>query len=186
VAENKALLALIDRFKPTRIASVHATKSLANAGIYADPRTKAPADPTKSPEGEALGFAPDAHLAVRMAKAADAGGAAVPGNRLSQATPNAIYPLDPAAAAAGSKQKRTSTDTSGKHHQAGVSLGEYAATATPTRAAMTMVTVEIRTSRRIEDMPTEAERKKRAQEVAAHSAALKDVFLGAPQGPEKP
>ncbi|HEY3495290.1 MAG TPA: DUF4157 domain-containing protein [Polyangiaceae bacterium] len=177
VPENRALLALIDRFKPTRIASLHAAKSY--AGVFADPRTTKPADPEKSPRGEALGFAPDEALALRMARTAQAGGANVKSNRLGK-TPTAVYPLDPAPVAAGKPQPRASEQKPGVKHQAGVSLGEYASTATPTRAAMTMITVEVATARRIQDMPEGKAQEQRRLEIAAHSQALREIFLGEP------
>lgn len=183
-AENAALLELIDRFAPARIASLHATRTRGDAGIYADPRSEAPVDPEKTPEGRALGFAPDAHLALRMARAAHAGGAAVPGNRLDDVRPNPIYPLDPAPAAAGELQLRASSVAAGSPHQPGVSLGEHAATATPTRAAITVITVEIQTSVRVADVPGARERKRREREIRAHTGALRHVFLGAPTDEE--
>lgn len=183
--ENAALLALVERFQPTRIGSLHATRALDDAGIYADPRSEAPSDPGRSPEGRALGFAPDAHLALRMAEAARSGGAAVPGNRLGHPAPNAVYPLDPAPAPAGKLQRRASSDAADGFRQAGVSFGEYAATATPKRAAITVITVEVQTSKRALDMPTEEARNRRRREVRAHCTALRDVLLGAPERPEK-
>ncbi|MCC6628359.1 MAG: hypothetical protein IT340_13290 [Chloroflexi bacterium] len=167
--ENIVLLELIDRFRPSRIASVHAVRDPDIAGIFADPRTDA--------AGRALGFADDKRLAVTMAQHARHGGANVPANLLG-GTPNALYPRDPTAVAAGVTQPR---DT-----RRGVSLGGWGASAVRDatrperdRAAMTVITIEVQTAHRVADMATGAQAA-RSAEIEAHAAALREIFLGPP------
>jgi hypothetical protein len=173
--ETVALLTLVDRFRPSRIASVHAVRAPDVAGIFADPRTDA--------SGRALGFADDERLAVDMARHAGGRGANVPANQLAGGTPNAIYPRDPAAVAAGTNQPRNTTG--------GISGGGWFSTEVrdpdrpaANRAAMTVITVEVQTSRRIQDVPT-SQRSARELEIDAHASALREIFLG-PARPATP
>lgn len=167
--ENIILLELIDRFRPARIASVHSNHDLDKAGIYADPR----ADST----GFALGFDTDETLAKSMATKAQAGGANIPGNKFKDGAPtNAVYPLDPAAAASGKKQKRET----GK----GNSLGGWGTTAicdpskpATNRPAMRVITVEVQFANRSTDVAA-ADQAKRKTELEAHADALREIFLG--------
>ncbi|MGH2561233.1 MAG: hypothetical protein ACRDJH_19360, partial [Thermomicrobiales bacterium] len=168
--ETIALLTLIDRFRPSRIASVHATHTLENAGIYADPRTNA--------EGRALGFDDDRRLALEMAERARRGGANVPGNELGSSSPDAIYPRDPAAVPAGERQPRNLEE--------GVSGGGWFATEVRDpdrperdRPAMTTITVEVQTSRRVGDVAA-GQQLARRREIEAHASALREIFLGPP------
>jgi hypothetical protein len=169
-AENVMLLELIDRFKPTRIASVHATrpekgKPIA-AGFFADPKT--------DEKGTALGVDDDAKLAIRMAERAKKGGAHVPGNALDK-TPSAQYPEDPAFAAKGQAQKRTYKD--------GYSLGGWGTTAVAGgRPAMTVITVEVETSNpSLKPNDPKATRDQgRLDQLKATSMAIEEVFLGPP------
>ena len=105
--ENIILMQLIERFRPGRIASVHATRHSSQAGIFADPHTVSPAisrwasdiplpfagstfdDMLQSSAG--AGTAADAALALKMAQIAEAGGARVAGNQLGSATPNTVW-----------------------------------------------------------------------------------------------
>lgn len=167
--ENRMLLELIDRFRPTRIASLHSNHDLDKAGIYADPRTDF--------EGKALGYDPDRDLAVEMAKAAEKGGAKVPGNQLGKKTPNAVYPLDPPAAGAGADQARETSK--------GISLGGWGSTAIcdpahkdANRPAMRIITVEMQLAQRVKDEPTKAKQAARQAEVGAVADALREIFLG--------
>jgi hypothetical protein len=175
--ENVALLTLIADFKPERVASLHAHRTDCNAGIYADPRTDA--------AGLALGFADDEKLALAMARHASAREANVPGNKLNLSTPNAVYPLDPAVVPIGQRQPRETGE--------GISLGGWGSTAVAdpvnpsrNRPAMTVITVEVQTSKRIEDFKDkdakkqQAARDARGKEYDAHVRALRDVFLGPP------
>jgi hypothetical protein len=168
--ETIALLTLVDRFRPSRIASLHATHHLENAGIYADPRTNA--------EGRALGFDDDRRLALAIAGHARRGGANLPGNELDARSPNAIYPRDPAAVPAGERQPR--------NVEGGVSGGGWFATEVRdpdhparNRPAMTMITVEVQSSRRVEDVAA-GEQAARQREIEAHASALREIFLGPP------
>lgn len=166
--ENIALLELIASFRPERIASVHAHRTPSNAGIYADPRTDA--------SGIALGYAPDEQLALAMAQEAAKRGANVPGNKLGGTQPNAVYPLDPAVVPAGHIQPRETKE--------GISLGGWGTTevvdpANPSRnrPAMTVITVEVQSSRRIQDFSKAADKDARRKELDAIAIALRDVFL---------
>ncbi len=167
--ENIILLELIDRFRPARIASVHSNHDLDKAGIYADPRT----DST----GIALGYDTDEALAKAMATKAKGGGANIPGNKFKDGQPtNAVYPLDPAAAAAGKKQKRETAK--------GNSLGGWGTTAicdpskpATNRPAMRIITVEVQFAQRSTDVAA-AEQAKRKTELEAHADALREIFLG--------
>lgn len=176
-AENVMLLELIERFKPTRIAAVHSTHGLNDAGIYADPRT----DST----GVAQGYDSDEALAIEMAKVANAKGAKVPGDKLDNKNPNAIYPSDAAPAKAGAKQKRK-TDT-------GISLGGWGSTAVcdparpgANRDAMRIITIEVQKGHRPEDMKDtttgdKAKKAARQAELEGHADALREIFLGPTQ-----
>ncbi|MCB0153927.1 MAG: hypothetical protein KDF65_03955 [Anaerolineae bacterium] len=166
--ENRLLLNLIQQFRPGRIATVHAIREPEMAGIFADPRTDV--------AGRALGFAPEARLALAMAHRARQGGANVPANHLDSASPNAVYPLDPAVVAAGLPQPRQ-TDS-------GVSLGGWAAQAIAdivqpqnSRQALTVITVEVQTALRSADSANPAIRR---SELQAHSAAIHKIFLANP------
>ncbi len=171
--ENRMLMELINRFKPSRIASVHSTHTLGDAGIYADPRSDA--------KGKALGYDSDKDLAFEMAKNAAGKGANVPGNDLSGKKPNAIYPSDPAPAAAGKKQKRTDHGDKGSK---GYSLGGWGSTAIcdpahpdTNRPAMRIITIEMQTANRVKDLPA-AQQAGRLREVEAVADTLREIFLG--------
>lgn len=175
--ENKMLLELIDRFRPTRIASLHSNHDLDKAGIYADPRADS--------EGKALGYDTDRDLALEMARDAKKRGANVPGNQLD-GTPNAVYPLDPAAAATGKEQKRET--------KKGISLGGWGSTAIcdpahaeANRPAMRIITVEMQKAQRVQDEPA-AEQAARQAEIGAVADTLREIFLGNTQaeGTEDP
>jgi hypothetical protein len=181
--ENVILLELIQRFQPSRVANLHAIRNQREAGVYADPRTSA--------SGEALGFDFDRDLALAMAGRAESGGARVPGNRRSRrGNVNAIYPRDPAAAAAGEQQVRSSGGQ--EPHKKGTSFGTWGTTeisgaANPeaNRPAMTVITVEVATAHRVEDMPRAAQAARLA-ELSAHSASLQEIFLGQPGTEDRP
>jgi|GEM_PF-2153278 len=177
--ENIYLLNLVQRFKPARIASLHATRKLDNAGIYADPRADAFPQSSGPNKGQhhALGFDSDERLALEMAKKAKAGGAKVPGNKLDTSAPNAIYPLDPAAAKAGDPQKR--------EERTGTSFGAWGTTAVcdttntaNNRPAIRVITVEVQTSKRSQDYKNAIEQANRQQEIEAHATAIREIFLG--------
>jgi predicted deacylase len=185
---NIILLELIQRYQPTRVANLHAVHTVRSAGIYADPRTD---DPGTNTQGRACGFGPDRDLALAMSARAARGGARVPGNRRStargasnRADENATYPLDPAVVRAGARQPRA--QPGGQAYQQGTSFGAWGTTAvegsadaSQNRQAMTVITVEVATTHRIEDI-TAGDQAAREAELNAHSAALREIFLGEP------
>lgn len=166
--ENVMLLELIDRYRPTRIAAIHSTHGLKDAGVYADPRTDA--------SGNALGYDSDQQLALDMAKKAGDGGANVPGNKLGDKNATGVYPLDAAPAAAGKKQKRETAK--------GISLGGWGSTAVcdpskpaENRPAMRIITVEVKQAYRPQDLEAGKQAARQA-ELEAHADALREIFLG--------
>lgn len=180
--ENQILLKLIERFKPERIANIHAIHSPAQAGIYADPRT--------DESGIALGFASDKALALAMAERAAKGGAGVRGNKLTKKGKKgkystAIYPKDPRAVAAGKRQRRSHQNWKFKPRKGkGISLGTWASTAikdklnpSKNRSAIQVITVEVATTKRIEDMPKKKQAARR-KEIESHADAIREIFLG--------
>ena len=174
--ENIALLELIERFRPARIASIHSTHEPSNAGIYADPRADA--------KGKALGYDSDKELASAMAVKASEGKANVPGNKVAGGkAANTIYPLDKPAASAGSKQERTTKD--------GHSLGGWGSTAVcdpsrpaANRPAMRIITVEVQNANRSSDV-TATKQAARKAELEALATSLQEIFLG-PNNVETP
>jgi hypothetical protein len=180
--ENQILLKLIERFKPERIANIHAIHSPAQAGIYADPRT--------DESGVALGFSSDKALALAMAERAAKGGAGVRGNKLTKKGKKgkystAIYPKDPRAVAVGKRQRRSHETWNFKPRKGkGISLGTWASTAikdklnpSKNRSAIQIITVEVATTKRIEDMPKKKQADRR-KEIESHAAAIREIFLG--------
>jgi hypothetical protein len=179
------LLKLIERFRPTRIASLHAhsyggpgteRKGIDAPGIFVDPRggfdkSKDPAFPKQNKRKPAAsstaltkeGQADDA-LALAMAEEAMAGGAHVPGNYLEakDAPPVVHY-----------------AESAGKPE--GFSLGDWGpaavgGTGPGARAAMTVITVEVEHYYESSQDPSGA----RAKELQGHSDALMKVFLEKP------
>jgi hypothetical protein len=152
--ETVMLLELIDRFRPTRIASVHAhsmrgppRRDRDMPGIFGER-----SDPT------------DDALALAMARRAARGGARTPGNWLGSDRPEPDYP------------------PSAPRISAGISLGGWAphpiAEGGPQdRAAMTIITVEVQHYHPSRAEHTEAGRNRRLRELEAHRDALRDVFL---------
>jgi hypothetical protein len=168
-SENVMLLELIDRFKPSRIASVHATRPEGGkdaSGIYADPKT--------DEKSIALGVDDDAKLAIRMAERAKQGEANVVGNALDS-KPTALYPLDAEFAKKGQRQKRNTSE--------GTSLGGWATTAVAGgRPAMTVITIEVQKSNP-SLTPGDPEPKRspsRLNELQAHAFSIQEIFLGPP------
>lgn len=111
---------LIERFRPSRIASVHATGSRSKVGIFADPHTRAAGASAQERADAAAASSADEALAIAMGDSARAAGASV------IQTPT--YP--------------------GGAHSTGVSLGGWGprpvAEGTPhDRPSMTVVTMEL-------------------------------------------
>ncbi|HSL35043.1 MAG TPA: hypothetical protein VK871_15430 [Candidatus Limnocylindrales bacterium] len=153
--ENQALLELIRRFQPVRIASLHAIKDASRAGVFADPH------PSVAGADAALAGRMDA-LALDMARKAAAGGARVAGNRLrGKAGGTSLYP--------GQDPKRAK-DQIERENRKGTSLGQWG----PSRG-IGVLTIELPqqydTSSPVAD-PT------RGKEIAAHAEALQEIFLG--------
>lgn len=119
-AENVILLHLIDRFRPSRIASVHAIARTSRAGIYADPHTRSAGASADELADAAAATQADEALAEAMGETARSEGATI------RDTPT--YP--------------------GGAHDPGVSLGGWAprpiAEGGPhDRPSMTVITMEL-------------------------------------------
>lgn len=175
--ENILLLELIGQYRPQRVVNLHAIRNIANAGVFADPRT--------DHNGIALGYDTDSSLAVSIAEAINDRGGYIPGNRLDK-KPTALYYKDPPASPAGMPQKRNfSGSPMPGHRGGGVSLGTWAATAvfdetdpSQNRDAIRILTLEFPGSKR------PADHKKNLQafykkQVQLYASALKAIFLGA-------
>jgi len=161
--ENVLLLDLIRRFRPDRIASLHATPKPERAGIFADPHAPASAG-TGAGTGAAAAAAAaaaltaaDAALALRLAGAAAAAGARVAGNGLG-GRPTAIW---------------------GGEVSGGMSLGGWgpapvAEGGPDDRASIPIVTVEVAG---LEESAAAADPAARAAELDAFADALLRLFL---------
>ena len=155
--ETVILLDLIDRFRPSRIASVHAHSMRGRArrdrdmpGIFGER-----SDPM------------DDALAIAMAQRAEHGGARVPGNWLGTARPEPDYP------------------PSAPRLSAGTSLGEWASSpitegGAHDRPAMTIITVEVQHYHPSSAELTAADRNRRLRELEAHRDAIREIFLESP------
>lgn len=174
--ENQFLLELIQDFRPSRIANLHAIRDESRGGIYADPRT--------DHKGIALGFESDSTLAMQMALAAYESGGAMKGNGLPENN-NTLYYKDPAAVQAGQWQPRNFTGSFGKQLRgAGVSIGTWGSTAIAleedmylNRPAMRVITVEFPGSKRPEDYANSQDKTRCHQQMDAFVVALRKVFL---------
>jgi len=143
IAETRALIALIERFQPERIASVHAHSVPGNRGdgpgIFVDPRggVTDPAHPTRSGAATATGQADD-RLAQEMLTRAESdlsGAARSDGSASPFATrrlPRDVAPL------AGNQLGGSDQVHYEANHPTGTSLGDWA----PSRG-ITTVTVEV-------------------------------------------
>lgn len=170
--ENVMLLELIDRFRPSRIASVHSirpptklVRGKAAAGIFADPHTVPKGASSTEQSSAAAASAQDAALALRMAQRAAQGGARVPGNWLSSAHPESLY--------------------GAASHQPGTSMGGWAPQAVvehgpQDRPAMTIITVEVHHFHPSSVETTVARQATRLHELEAHRDTLQEIFLGPP------
>ena len=165
--ETRALIALIERFRPSRIASVHAHSIGAGAagrqgndpGVFVDPRVVDPAlgvdDPARyDPAGDQLGQAMLAEGRTRAAGIRGASGRNDPfrGNRGADVRYSPHAP-----------------------HGEGYSLGDWAPVATGTRQGISTVTVEV---------PQYGKGSPMLQAVEdLHRDLLRDIFLGPPGTP---
>ena len=158
--ENQALIGLIERFRPERIASVHATEYPERAGIFADPHGV----PPQADAGETAHLSAtaarrtdeDAALAIAMARRAARDGARIPGNDLD-GNPCAVW--------------------SGEVDD-GVSLGSWAPIGVrdgpSSRESISVITVEIDGLARSDASPDPSARRR---ELTAFRDAILDVFL---------
>lgn len=175
--ENQFLLELIQDFRPSRIANLHAIRDERKGGIYADPRT--------DHLGIALGFESDSTLAIQMALTAFEAGGSMKGNGLPERY-NTLYYKDPVAVAAGQWQPRNFIGSFGKQLRgAGVSLGTWGSTAIEleadperNRPAMRVITVEFPGSKRPVDYETTEDKQRCTRQLNAFVVALRKVFLG--------
>ncbi len=171
--ENQYLIRLIQSFRPSRIANIHAIRDVSKAGIFADPRTDC--------KGTALGFENDSSLAVSIARIIHEGGGMVSGNKIDT-DPNALYHCDPRAAAAGQVQKRNLHGSKLPSNRGyGVSLGGWATTAVcgdnDARDAMMLFTVEFPGYKAASQITTGAELQQHQQNTRLYAAALLKIFL---------
>jgi len=167
IPETRALIALIERFSPERIASVHAhsidAKGLGrpgdDPGVFVDPRL---AKPGKTNDAEVKD---DDALAEAML----AGGRGRAPQGL-QGTKNDPY----LGNVGGTKPFAAPTVRYAASHPQGHSLGDWAPAPTATREGITTVTVEI---------PQYGDDVTKADKVAVeegHRDVLRDIFLGDP------
>lgn len=182
LAENIALMRLIERFRPSRVASVHGTWDRGAAGIFSDAHTvsaQARARAIAAHLGDPVGMVAalvalktaaagrtddDEALALSMARAMDAAGfdRSVRGNQLGS-TPTAGW--------SGSVPGGTSFGGWGPQD-----ITEGRATDRP---SMTVLTVEVATNTRSTDFSGAAEARRRA-ELASYRDVIQDIFLGPP------
>lgn len=175
--ENQLLLQLIQYFRPSRIANLHAIRNTGYGGIYADPRT--------DENSLALGYDSDSSLAVEMARQVEARDGNVNGNRLSTRT-NALYYKDPQPVKAGQWQKRNMTGSFvSANRGSGVSMGTWGTTAIRTevdssrnRDAMRVLTLEFPGARRALDHKSMKLQQQTEIQVAAFVSSIQKVFLG--------
>jgi hypothetical protein len=150
------LLDLIERFQPERVASAHGHSPPRPGGADMPSITT---DPRSGHEAE------DDALALDMARTASGmpGGARVPGNHLGTQQETARYP------------------TSSAPHEPGVTFGEYGSHATPTRAAMNIITIETYANFTSAQARTAAAQRARRIELESIATVLRDIFLGPPR-----
>jgi predicted deacylase len=161
LTENRMFLEMIERFEPTRIASVHATVRPGAAGVFSDVHTAGPAAPALELDVAARRSAEDEALALAMARAmAEAGfPGSVPGNHLDEV---------PIAEWSGGVD-------------GGVSLGGWGPRAIAEggpgdRPSLTVITVEMAELHRSDDLQGEAQLAREA-ELQAMADVLRRVFL---------
>jgi len=176
--ENVALMRLIERFRPTRVASVHGIRSRASAGIFSDAHTisanararaatsglSAPLLTALLEADAAVRSQQDENLALDMARAMDTAGhgRAVRGNRLS-GTPTAQY--------GGSTPGGTSFGGWGPQD---ISEGR-----STDRPSMSVMTVEVATNVRSTDLSGSAAARRRL-ELGSYRDVIQTIFLGPP------
>jgi hypothetical protein len=165
--ETRALVALIERFRPERIASVHAHsidksglgRPGDDPGVFVDPRR---AKPGKTNAGE---VAEDDALAQAMV---EEGQLRVPQNLRGTGSDPYLGNVG------GTKPFPTPTVRYAASHPEGHSLGDWAPAPTATREAMTTVTIEI------PQYGADVGQADKAAVEVAHRDVLRDIFLGDP------
>lgn len=153
LAENVMLMQVIERFRPSRVASVHGTFDLKKAGVFTDPR------------GTAAETAQDRDLALDMAREARKGGANVAGNKLGSSKENVGFEQAP----------QVGISLGGYGPQA---VTEGKATDRP---AMTVITMEIGGNERSSEIKDPGQLAARQQELASLRDVLLFLFLRAPR-----
>ncbi len=174
--ENRLLLQLISVFRPDRIANIHGTRDMSNAGIFADPRTDS--------QSHALGFETDSSLAIAMASLIYTRNGWVPGNKLEN-NANALYYKDPLPVAKGLFQERNLCGSSLSSKRGyGISLGTWASTAIlcardsqMNRAAMRIITMEFPAYKRSYDYKNKEQQNYFRQQVQLHASSIEMIFL---------
>jgi hypothetical protein len=179
--ENRVLIQLIERFKPERIASVHA--HFLDPGRPAKPAAKGkPEVPGRDPRTGRPGNDPGVFVDPRHGTAAEsAEDDRLATDMLHHAQKRAPAALqggerDPFMGNVGGKKrfKETVHYDPAAGDTEGYSLGDWAPVATPTRGAITTVTIEI-------PQPTDDLSGKDVEAVQeAHRDALLEIFLGPP------
>jgi hypothetical protein len=167
--ENVMLMELIERFRPSRIASVHATWDKPKAGIFSDPHTvsaaaKAKAGAAGTPALEAAAKTKtrdDEALAIKMATEAEKKGAKVPGNKLSSGTPNPGW----------------SAPTPGGTSMGGWGPSDVTEGKPTDRGSISVITVEV-SGDEDSSKSTAAAKPGRLKEFEALRDVLRDIFLG--------
>lgn len=153
-AENQALLTLIQKFQPTRIASLHAIKNVNRAGVFADPH------PDATGVDPALAARTDL-LALTIARRVKELGGRVAGNRLGTKGETSLYPgQDP-------KQSKEQIE---RENKKGTSLGQWG----PPRG-ISVLTIEMPEQYDTASPVTDAGR---AKEIESRAEALEEIFLG--------
>jgi hypothetical protein len=151
--ENVMFMQLIERFRPSRVASVHGTFDLKKAGVFTDPR------------GTAAETKQDRDLALDMAREAQKGGANVAGNKLGSAKENV-----------GFEQPDPVGISLGGYGPSAVAEGKAT-----DRPAMTVITMEIGGNERSAEIKDPAKLAARQQELASLRDVLLFLFLRAPK-----
>jgi hypothetical protein len=151
--ENVMLIQLLERFRPSRVASVHATWDLKKPGVFTDPRSTT-AETEK-----------DRDLALEMAREARKGGANVAGNKLGSGDENVgFYQKDPPGTSLGGYGPR-----------------EVAEGKATDRPAMTVITMEVGGNERSSALKDPAKLAARKQELASLRDVLLFLFLRVPR-----
>jgi predicted deacylase len=153
-AENQALLALIQRFQPVRIASLHAIKNVNRAGVFSDPHPDATgADPALAARTDLL--------ALTMARRVKELGGRVGGNKVGTKGETSLYP---------GQNPKLSKEQIERENKKGTTLGQWG----PPRG-ISVLTIEMPEQYDTSSPVTDANR---AKEIDSHAQALEEIFLG--------